>query len=61
MKTSNEPSQPGVRKSSGIVAAWGSKFASSLELAEACDVPVRWSCQSLSHLYDWSDWRIDYL
>jgi pyruvate/2-oxoglutarate dehydrogenase complex dihydrolipoamide dehydrogenase (E3) component len=46
---------------SGITAAWDSKFASSLELAEACDVPVRWSCQSLSHLYDWSDRRIDYL
>ena len=31
---------------SGITAAWDSKFASLLELAEACDVPVRWSCRS---------------
>jgi ferredoxin-NADP reductase/ferredoxin len=29
----------------GITAAWGPKFASLLELAEACDVPVRWSCR----------------
>jgi len=31
---------------SGITAAWGSKFSSLLELAEACDVPVRWSCRT---------------
>jgi len=31
---------------SGITAAWDPKFASLLELAEACDVPVRWSCRS---------------
>jgi ferredoxin-NADP reductase len=31
---------------SGITAAWSSKFASLLELAEACDVPVRWSCRT---------------
>jgi ferredoxin-NADP reductase/MOSC domain-containing protein YiiM/ferredoxin len=31
---------------SGITAAWGSKFGSLLELAEACDVPVRWSCRT---------------
>jgi len=31
---------------SGITAAWDSKFASLLELAEACDVPVRWSCRT---------------
>jgi ferredoxin-NADP reductase/MOSC domain-containing protein YiiM len=30
---------------SGITAAWDRKFASMLELAEACDVPVRWSCR----------------
>jgi ferredoxin-NADP reductase/MOSC domain-containing protein YiiM len=30
---------------SGITAAWDHKFASLLELAEACDVPVRWSCR----------------
>ena len=30
----------------GITAAWDRKFASLLELAEACDVPVRWSCRA---------------
>ena len=30
---------------SGITAAWDPKFTSLLELAEACDVPVRWSCR----------------
>jgi len=31
---------------SGITTAWDAKFGSLLELAEACDVPVRWSCRS---------------
>jgi ferredoxin-NADP reductase/MOSC domain-containing protein YiiM len=31
---------------SGITAAWDRKFASLLELAEACDVPVRWACRA---------------
>ena len=31
---------------SGITVAWGPKFASLLELAEACDVSVRWSCRT---------------
>jgi ferredoxin-NADP reductase/MOSC domain-containing protein YiiM len=31
---------------SGITAAWDPKCASLLELAEACDVPVRWSCRA---------------
>jgi len=31
---------------SGITAHWDPKFASLLELAEACDVPVRWSCRT---------------
>ena len=31
---------------SGITARWGPKFESLLELAEACDVPVRWSCRT---------------
>jgi len=31
---------------SGITVPWDSKFASLLELAEACDVPVRWSCRT---------------
>ncbi|MGA7924635.1 MAG: MOSC and FAD-binding oxidoreductase domain-containing protein [Candidatus Sulfotelmatobacter sp.] len=30
---------------SAITAAWDPKFGSLLELAEACDVPVRWSCR----------------
>jgi ferredoxin-NADP reductase/MOSC domain-containing protein YiiM len=30
---------------SGITATWDPKFRSLLELAEACDVPVRWSCR----------------
>jgi ferredoxin len=25
---------------------WDSKFQSLLELAEACDVPVKWSCRT---------------
>jgi ferredoxin-NADP reductase/MOSC domain-containing protein YiiM len=31
---------------SGITAAWSPEFRSLLELAEACDVPVRWSCRT---------------
>jgi ferredoxin-NADP reductase/MOSC domain-containing protein YiiM len=31
---------------SGITAAWDPKFGSLLEMAEACDVPVRWSCRT---------------
>jgi len=31
---------------SGLTVAWDRKFASLLELAEACDVPVRWSCRT---------------
>jgi len=31
---------------SGITAAWDAKFRSLLELAEACDIPVRWSCRT---------------
>jgi len=31
---------------SGITATWDPKFGSLLELAEACDVPVRWSCRT---------------
>ena len=30
---------------SGISASWDPKLKSLLELAEACDVPVRWSCR----------------
>lgn len=31
---------------SGLVVPWDSKYQSLLELAEACDVPVRWSCRT---------------
>ena len=31
---------------SDLVIPWSSDFASLLELAEACDVPVRWSCRT---------------
>jgi ferredoxin len=31
---------------SGINVAWDRKFGSLLELAETCDVPVRWSCRT---------------
>jgi ferredoxin-NADP reductase len=31
---------------SGLNVNWDPKFASLLEFAEACDVPVRWSCRT---------------
>ncbi|MGO7091848.1 MOSC domain-containing protein [Rhizobium leguminosarum] len=31
---------------SGLSVAWSSNYDSLLHLAEACDVPVRWSCRS---------------
>ena len=31
---------------SGLTVEWGAGYASLLELAEACDVPVRWSCRT---------------
>ena len=30
----------------GLTVSWGPRFQSLLELAEACDVPVRWSCRT---------------
>jgi ferredoxin len=30
---------------SGLAVPWNARFGSLLELAEACDVPVRWSCR----------------
>ena len=30
----------------GLNVRWGPAFQSLLELAEACDVPVRWSCRT---------------
>jgi ferredoxin-NADP reductase/MOSC domain-containing protein YiiM/ferredoxin len=31
---------------SDLAVAWSDEYASLLELAEACDVPVRWSCRT---------------
>jgi ferredoxin len=31
---------------SGVNVPWGAAYQSILELAEACDVPVRWSCRT---------------
>ena len=31
---------------SGVAAGWRTSYRSLLELAEACDVPVRWSCRT---------------
>ena len=31
---------------SGLTVAWDPRFQNLLELAEACDVPVRWSCRT---------------
>ena len=31
---------------SGVTVRWGAGYGSLLELAEACDVPVRWSCRT---------------
>jgi ferredoxin len=31
---------------SGLTVRWDQRYASLLELAEACDVPVRWSCRA---------------
>ena len=31
---------------SAVAASWHSRYRSLLELAEACDVPVRWSCRT---------------
>ena len=45
------PGQPGNGPAvtftrSGLSVPWDSRFNSLLELAEACDVPVRWSCRT---------------
>ena len=31
---------------SDVTVPWSHDYASLLELAEACDVPVRWSCRT---------------
>jgi ferredoxin len=45
------PGRPGVGPAvtfarSGITTGWSDTYSSVLELAEACDVPTRWSCRS---------------
>jgi ferredoxin-NADP reductase/MOSC domain-containing protein YiiM len=43
------PAGPGPQVSfarSGLTVRWNEKYQSLLELAEACDVPVRWSCRT---------------
>lgn len=43
------PPRPGPRVSfarSGVTTGWGMGFQNLLELAEACDVPVKWSCRT---------------
>lgn len=31
---------------SGVTATWDARYQNLLELAEACDIPVRWSCRT---------------
>lgn len=31
---------------SGLMVSWSSRYESLLELAEACDIPARWSCRT---------------
>ncbi len=48
---------------SGLTAPWHSRFQSLLEFAEACDVPVRWSCRvGVCHMCESGmiDGRINY-
>jgi ferredoxin-NADP reductase/MOSC domain-containing protein YiiM len=48
---------------SGLTVPWNSRYGSLLELAEACDVPVRWACRvGVCHTCESGliDGRIDY-
>jgi ferredoxin-NADP reductase/ferredoxin len=54
-RVSRKPHPPGGPPASGptiefarsdLAVAWSSDYGSLLELAEACDVPVRWSCRT---------------
>ena len=50
-KTPHSPVPPGTGPivaftRSGLAVPWDSRFRNILELAEACDVPVRWSCRT---------------
>ena len=43
--------EPGIKPQvsftrSGLTVPWNSRFSSLLEFAEACDVPVQWSCRT---------------
>jgi len=43
--------EPGIGRNvsftrSGLTVPWNSRFSSLLEFAEACDVPVQWSCRT---------------
>ena len=47
----HRPGRPGAGPTitfarSGLAIPWSDDYASLLELAEACDVPVRWSCRT---------------
>ena len=47
--TPDGPTGTGARVSfvrSGLQVPWDDRFASLLDFAEACDVPVRWSCRT---------------
>jgi ferredoxin len=43
--SSAAPSHPSPTTRSGLTVGWDPAYASLLELAEACDVPTRWSCR----------------
>ncbi len=48
---------------SGLTVPWNSRYGSLLEFAEACDIPVRWSCRvGVCHTCESGliDGRIDY-
>ncbi len=48
---------------SGLTVSWSSRFGSLLELSEACDIPVRWSCRvGVCHMCETGliDGRVNY-
>jgi ferredoxin-NADP reductase/MOSC domain-containing protein YiiM len=48
---------------SGLTVSWNSRFGSLLELCEACDIPVRWSCRvGVCHMCETGliDGRVNY-
>jgi len=48
---------------SGLTVSWNSRFGSLLELSEACDIPVRWSCRvGVCHMCETGliDGRVNY-